>query len=200
MAVDYHPVPCMTTRSKKALANKISHSSSAHSIRRLLEQAPMAGEHHVWGAAGAAHCPNCEERWKRALSSLQATLPAQHFETISRTFRDVWQADRGFVEDSRVARGQQHFEIVLSHDCASVACTDPNCGLCCNSTSRRCSDLLLPKYLVRDPLVPACGAPAAVKIKRRNADGTSSETLAESDFKQLPAFVLQVHSFSFLLP
>jgi hypothetical protein len=197
MAVSDDCIPYMSTRSKTALANRSNRSNCSSKCQTESGQAHMAGEQHGWSAAGAAQCQQCESLWKRALASLEATLPAQHYQTVCQTFRDVWQADRGFVDDVQSEREQPRLELVLSHDCASVACTDPNCALCCNSTSRRCSDLLLPKYLVRDPLVPACGAPAAVTIQRRNGDGTSSETLAENDFRRLPAFVFQVLSVPF---
>jgi hypothetical protein len=183
----------MRTRRKEAVPNHISDSYSTESIRAYLGAEFMA-QAPDWGGAGAAHCPHCDHLWKRALDSLQATLPAQHFQTVSRTFREVWQADQGIVDDVRGRREERQFELVLSHDCGAVACTDPNCALCCNSTSRRCADLLLPKYLVRDPLVPACGAPAAVKIQRRGEHGTSAGDLTESDYKQLPEFILQVCS------
>lgn len=189
----------MTTRNKKASPDKGAAPQFVDNRSTEQGYAPMATEQPVWGAASTAHCSQCDQLWQRTLAALQVALPPQHFETVSRTFREVWQADRGLVEAAGAAKEEQQLELVISHDCAAVACTDPNCGLCCNSTSRRCSDLLLPKYLVRDPLVPACGAPASVKIKRRSANGTRDESLAEDDFKQLPAFVLQVRCHAFVL-
>lgn len=152
----------------------------------------MASAQPCRRSASASHCAHCDQLWKRTLAALQSVLPAQHFETVSQTFKEIWQAESGNGGVSGASQEPQQFELALSHDCAAVACTDHNCGLCCNSTSRRCSDLLLPKYLVRDPLVPACGAAAAVKIKRRTANDSCGDDLTESDFKQLPAFVLQV--------
>lgn len=183
----------MDTRSAKAPTEKRNyHRTDSSATAEYPLAAFMACEQPLGDAACLPHCAQCQQLWKRTLAALQGRLPAQFFETVSRTLREVCQTDAGHMRGPGSPIEQQQFELVLSHECAAVACTDPNCALCCNSTSRRCSDLLLPKYLVRDPLVPACGAPAAVRIQRRSANDSRDGSLAENDFKQLPEFVLQV--------
>lgn len=152
----------------------------------------MFADQPAIGVAGASPCAHCDQLWQRTLAALQTTLPGEHFETVRRTVRDIWHADPGLTEAPRLHNPEQQFELVLSHDCAAVACTDPNCALCSNSTSRRCPDLLVPKYLVRDPLVPACGAPAFVKIRRRSASSGTDDAPSENEFNHLPEFILQV--------
>lgn len=128
-----------------------------------------------------AHHP--DELWRRFLAGLKQQLSGKSYGTVCRVLAETWQSASAMADDP------VQFELELIHDCAAVACTDGTCALCRNSASRRCPELLSAKYLVKDSLVPACGAPATIYLRRT---GLSDRPVAEKDFHKLPPFVLQV--------
>lgn len=128
-----------------------------------------------------AHHP--EELWRRFLAGLKQQLPGTAYGTVCRVLAETWQSASAMADDP------VQLELELVHDCAAVACTDGTCTLCRNSASRRCPELLSPKYLVKDSLVPACGAPTSVRLKQT---GLSGRSVSEKEFQKLPPFILQV--------
>lgn len=130
-----------------------------------------------------AHHP--DDLWRRFLAGLKQQLPGTAYGTVCRVLVETWQSASAMADDP------VQFELNLFHECAAVACTDATCTLCRNSASRRCPDLLSPKYLVKDCLVPACGAAACVRLTHT---GLSGRPVSEKDFQKLPPFVLQVSS------
>lgn len=85
------------------------------------------------------------------------------------------------------------FGLELSHHCAAGACSNGTCELCINSDSRPCKSLLKAKYLLGDTLLPACGAPASVKLVRIGSNGARGDP-TPADIKTIPPFILQVRT------
>jgi hypothetical protein len=127
-----------------------------------------------------AHHP--DELWRRFLTETQRCVPDQ-FEKICQILKTTWHSAAVTAEQD------VQFELSLSHDCCAISCTDQTCVLCCNSVLRRCTDLLSAKYLVKDPITPACGAQTRVSLRRVDAPG---RPLKERDFQSLQPYILQV--------
>lgn len=149
------------------------HITAVDSVLMIVQ---ATSTHPYW-----AHHP--EELWRRFLAGLKQQLPGTSYVTVCRVLAETWQSASAMADDP------VQFELQLVHDCAAVACTDGTCTLCRNSASRRCPELLSPKYLVKDSLVPACGAPTCVRLSQ---SGLSDRSVSEKEFQKLPPFVLQV--------
>ncbi|MCJ1422318.1 hypothetical protein MMC29_000198 [Sticta canariensis] len=79
-------------------------------------------------------------------------------------------ATEAFAELSRPAGGAyglesaSQYRLVFRHDCLSLGCLDPDCGLCRQTLHRRCVGTFGPKYLSGDQLKAKCGAPIRVEV------------------------------------
>ena len=121
------------------------------------------------------------ELWNRFLATSKDRLSHDSYDIICGALVDAWSSNQGAQEEA------VQFELRLDHNCSAGACADGTCTLCVNSASRPCPRLFKSKYLLRDGIVPACGAGASVSIVRSDGAHPSS-----SDLQTLPPVLLQV--------
>eukprot|EP00892_Ulva_mutabilis_P004278 jgi/Ulvmu1/2221/UM013_0068.1 len=123
------------------------------------------------------------ELWGRVMAGLKDKLPYESYKTVCAVLVDTWQSAPGVQEEV------VQFDLRLDHNCSAGACADGTCSLCVNSASRPCPRLFKSKYLLRDGIVPACGAGASVSVVKTGGCGA---TLSSLDLQKLPPILFQV--------